>query len=43
LDALGRAQSALGELEDAVQRPLDLGDVFAPESRPSRMSKEMPK
>jgi len=43
LDALGRAQRALGELEDAVQRPLDPGDVFAPESRPSRMSKEMPK
>lgn len=28
LDALARAQSALGELEDAVQRPLDSGDVF---------------
>ena len=28
LDALGRAQSALGELEDAVQRPLDPGEVF---------------
>ncbi len=26
LDALARAQSALGELEDAVQRPLDPGD-----------------
>jgi outer membrane protein TolC len=36
LDALARAQSALGELEDAVQRPLDPGDVFpaAPESSP---------
>ncbi len=29
LDALARAQSALGELEDAVQRPLDPGDVFS--------------
>ena len=28
LDALGRAQGALGELEDAVQRPLEPGDVF---------------
>ncbi len=37
LDALARAQSALGELEDAVQRPLDPGDVFsaAPEAFPS--------
>lgn len=34
LDALGRAQSALGELEDAVQRLLDPGDIvpFNPES-----------
>ena len=43
LDALVRAQSALGELEDAVQRPLDPGDAFsaAPESMPpSRLSKE---
>jgi cobalt-zinc-cadmium efflux system outer membrane protein len=34
LDALARAQSALGELEDAVQRPLDPGDAFliTPES-----------
>ncbi len=43
LDALARAQSALGELEDAVQRPLDPGDVFssAPESLPpSPLSKE---
>jgi outer membrane protein TolC len=34
LDALVRAQSALGELEDAVQRPLDPGDAFSisPES-----------
>jgi cobalt-zinc-cadmium efflux system outer membrane protein len=29
LDALTRAQSALGELEDAVQRPLDPGDAFS--------------
>lgn len=28
LDALARAQSALGEMEDAVQRPLDPGDMF---------------
>jgi hypothetical protein len=28
LDALARAQTALGELEDAVQRPLDPGDSF---------------
>ena len=36
LDALARAQSALGELEDAVQRPLDPGDAFPvnPESSP---------
>jgi cobalt-zinc-cadmium efflux system outer membrane protein len=34
LDALARAQSALGELEDAVQRPLDLSGMFSidPES-----------
>lgn len=29
LDALARAQSALGELEDVVQRPLDPGDAFS--------------
>ncbi len=28
LDALSRAQTALGRLEDAVQRPLDPGDAF---------------
>jgi len=28
LDALGRAQRALGDLEDAVQRPLDRDEVF---------------
>jgi hypothetical protein len=34
LDALAHAQTALGELEDAVQRPLDPGDAFSisPES-----------
>jgi outer membrane protein TolC len=43
LDALARAQSALGELEDAVQRPLDPGDAFSitPESQAlSKLSKE---
>ena len=43
LDALARAQSALGELEDAVQRPLDPGDAFSvtPESPTlSKLSKE---
>ena len=29
LDALGRAQTALGDLEDAVQRPLASDDAFA--------------
>jgi cobalt-zinc-cadmium efflux system outer membrane protein len=28
LDAIARAQTALGELEDAVQRPLEPGDMF---------------
>ena len=28
LDALSRVQTALGQLEDAVQRPLDPGDTF---------------
>jgi hypothetical protein len=28
LDALARAQRALGDLEDAVQRPLAPGEVF---------------
>jgi outer membrane protein TolC len=43
LDALARAQRALGELEDAVQRPLDPGEMFTitPESpaliRPPRI------
>lgn len=30
LDALGRAQAALGELENAVQRPLAPGDIMPP-------------
>jgi outer membrane protein TolC len=35
LDALGRAQRALGDLEDAVQRPLDQDAIFqiAPDAR----------
>lgn len=43
LDALARAQSALGELEDAVQRPLDPGDLFPvnPDSSPlNKLPKE---
>jgi hypothetical protein len=28
LDTLARAQRALGQLEDAVQRPLDPGEIF---------------
>jgi len=43
LDALAHAQSALGDLEDAVQRPLAAGDEFpaAPESRaPNEPAKE---
>jgi outer membrane protein, heavy metal efflux system len=38
LDALARAQRALSELEDAVQRPLDPGEIFTitPESSPLR-------
>jgi outer membrane protein TolC len=36
LDAVARAQSALGALEDAVQRPLDPGDAFSvPPDAPS--------
>jgi outer membrane protein, heavy metal efflux system len=44
IDALARAQSALGALEDAVQRPLDPGDVFPanPESSPlNKLPKEL--
>ena len=35
LDALGRAQRALGDLENAVQRPLDQDAIFqiAPDAR----------
>ncbi len=46
LDALARAQSALGELEDAVQRPLDPGDAFAPEAPSTKtapVAKESPR
>jgi outer membrane protein TolC len=39
LDALARAQSALGELEDAVQRPLDPGDIFTPDLDSSPLHK----
>ncbi len=42
LDALARAQSALGELEDAVQRPLDPGDAFPVTSANSPL-KQLPK
>ena len=43
VDALAHAQTALGELEDAVQRPLDPADAFStsPESPAlSKLSKE---
>jgi outer membrane protein TolC len=46
LDALARAQSALGELEDAVQRPLDPGDASAAKPTPSSLNqplKHLPK
>jgi outer membrane protein, heavy metal efflux system len=46
LDAVAHAQSALGELEDAVQRPLDPGDSFSITPRsslPSPLSKELPR
>jgi hypothetical protein len=38
LDALSRAQKAFSELEDAVQRPLNPGEIFTitPESSPLR-------
>jgi hypothetical protein len=44
LDALSRAQSALGELEDAVQRPLDPGDTFSiePESPALQQARKEP-
>ena len=45
LDALGRAQKALGELEDAVQRPLSPGDAFlaGPDPRTETKAPEEPK
>lgn len=45
LDALGRAQKALGELEDAVQRPLSPGDAFlaSPDPRTDTKATEEPK
>ncbi|HKW99411.1 MAG TPA: hypothetical protein VJN43_16845, partial [Bryobacteraceae bacterium] len=39
LDALGRAQIALGELEDAVQRPLSPSDQFPLNLEPTALSK----
>jgi outer membrane protein TolC len=39
LDALMRAQTTLGELEDAVQRPLDPGDAFSITSESPALSK----
>jgi outer membrane protein TolC len=42
LDALGRAQRALGDLEDAVQRPLAPGETF-PINVESPVLKELPK
>ena len=39
LDALWRAQSALGELEDAVQRPLYPGDLFPLNPRSPELNK----
>lgn len=41
LDALRDAQTALGDLEDAVQRPLDPGDVFSIDPQ-SPAGKELP-
>jgi cobalt-zinc-cadmium efflux system outer membrane protein len=39
LDALARAQTALGELEDAVQRPLEPGDKFPTEPETPALNK----
>jgi len=39
LDALARAQSSLGELEDAVQRPLDPSDTFPINREPPGLNK----
>lgn len=41
LDALSRAQRALGQLEDSVQRPLEV-DGFAPTTLPDPSSAETP-
>jgi cobalt-zinc-cadmium efflux system outer membrane protein len=40
LDALARAQRALGELEDAVQRPLDPGGFFPVDPQSPALKKE---
>ena len=44
LGALGRAQSALGDLEDAIQRPLEAGDIapLAPESPELKTTRKEP-
>lgn len=42
LDALARAQGALGELEDAVQRPLDPDEIF-PSNREAPVLNKFPK
>ena len=39
LDALGRAQRALGDLEDAVQRPLASGEIFPINTQSPDLSK----
>ena len=39
LDSLRRAQSALGALEDAIQRPLDPGDAFSISAESPALSK----
>jgi hypothetical protein len=39
LNALGRAQAALGDLEDSVQRPLVTGDMFPVNSGPPGIDK----
>jgi len=39
LDALARAQRALGDLEDAVQRPLAPGEAFPINAEPSDLKK----
>lgn len=42
LDALARAQAALGELEDAVQRPLAPGDIMPPTSDSPLFKRQKP-